>query len=1192
MNLPVCLVVFTALSAVGFVDAKVKTYYLKIEEIIWDYAPSNVNELTGNLLAEEKVARIYSDMYIGKKYKKAVYRRFTDDTYTVRMQHDPNLGFMGPTIRAEVGDVINIHLWNNATVPYSIHPHGVLYNKANEGALYADNTTDRLKQDDSVPPGGRHSYEWIADKEYGPQPDDPNCLTWTYHSHVHSEYDVNSGLIGALIICRPGTYKEDETRTDVDHEFVALFFIPYEIRSHYFEENLKMFVENPDEVDIEEKYFDKGNKMHVVNGHMYANTPGYDMCQGDTVSWHVIGMGSNRDLHTVHFQGQTISHDHHRRDSFIAVPATLRSVVMRADNPGQWTVGCKLYNHWQEGMYALFNVDPTCRNPSAPRQEETLTGATRQFYVQAEEVDWDFGPTGYDGLTNLSLTEPDTDAEVYFETGPERIGGVYKKAIFLEYTDVTFTEQSSRPENLGILGPVIYGEVGDTIEITLKNTGSHPFNMEPHGVFFDKPLTTSGRPKYRGEPAPVEPGQQGTYTWTIPEAVSPSPLDPNCLTYLYVSTIDFEKDSVSGLSGPLLVCKKGTLEQELQKRNLFVLMTVFDESRTWYFKENLQRLENADTVDTGDDDFKEANIMHALNGYMYSNLGGVEFCTDEDTTVRLFAVGTKTDIHSVRIDGVSIRQNGVPTGVVHLFPHTSATITVRANAQGHGSLFCRVNDHLSAGTTAVYQARLCGNDNDKNDNSDEEKSNQKSSSIARTYYVTAEETIWDYNPSKTNAFDEPTDIEGNMGFIHEHYAPGKFIGSKYKKVLYYEYTDDTFTTKKPTPEHLGFLGPVLQGEAGENIEIYFLNKANRAYNMFPWGAVDAEALQDADQAVQPGETKRYVWMIPESASPTANQPSCLSSVYVSSVDKVADVSDGLMGPLLICRKGGLSDTSVDRDFFLQFQNVDENLSHYLDDNIAMFLKKNPETFEGGDAFEESNKMKAINGRFWNLGGLDMFEEEVIRWHLIGWGSEKDYHPVHFHGHTYEFINDGRHTGDVFEVYPGFLGTVTMKVKAVGSWLLHCHVFDHINGGMEAVYRVLPKRDQCNFRNGDGRGGRELFQRRIETEGECIRRCAYLQRTENGAINGVTFGTFTAKCYCEINMSSIKFSSTPYKTCFLKGGAMTLAKSKVMEQKTTKPVSQSKSTAALLDLHSKSIFAIIQQLVERLQALKEQYIIKT
>ena len=62
---------------------------------------------------------------------------------------------------------------------------------------------------------------------------------------------------------------------------------------------------------------------------------------------------------------------------------------------------------------------------------------------------------------------------MYFEKGPARIGGVYKKAVFREFTDGSFTERSPRPEHLGIIGPVIYGEIGDTIELTLRNTGSH-----------------------------------------------------------------------------------------------------------------------------------------------------------------------------------------------------------------------------------------------------------------------------------------------------------------------------------------------------------------------------------------------------------------------------------------------------------------------------------------------------------------------------------------------------------------------------------------------------------------------------------------------------------------------------------------------------------------------------------------------
>lgn len=43
------------------------------------------------------------------------------------------LGFLGPVLWAEVGDVISVHLKNFATRPYTIHPHGVFYEKDSEG---------------------------------------------------------------------------------------------------------------------------------------------------------------------------------------------------------------------------------------------------------------------------------------------------------------------------------------------------------------------------------------------------------------------------------------------------------------------------------------------------------------------------------------------------------------------------------------------------------------------------------------------------------------------------------------------------------------------------------------------------------------------------------------------------------------------------------------------------------------------------------------------------------------------------------------------------------------------------------------------------------------------------------------------------------------------------------------------------
>lgn len=65
-----------------------------------------------------------------------------------------------------------------------------------------------------------------------------------------------------------------------------------------------------------------------------------------------------------------------------------------------------------------------------------------------------------------------SESSKYFIKADDRIGGIYKKALYVEYTDETFSSQKNRNEDelhLGSLGPVIRGEVGDTIEVVFKN---------------------------------------------------------------------------------------------------------------------------------------------------------------------------------------------------------------------------------------------------------------------------------------------------------------------------------------------------------------------------------------------------------------------------------------------------------------------------------------------------------------------------------------------------------------------------------------------------------------------------------------------------------------------------------------------------------------------------------------------------
>jgi Multicopper oxidase len=103
---------------------------------------------------------------------------------------------------------------------------------------------------------------------------------------------------------------------------------------------------------------------------------------------------------------------------------------------------------------------------------QTQTAKVRTYYVAADEVDWDYSPGGVNKMMGMKFEGYST---VFTERGPHRIGTVYRKALYREYTDDTFSRVKPRPaewEDTGILGPILQAEVGDTIHILFKNNAT------------------------------------------------------------------------------------------------------------------------------------------------------------------------------------------------------------------------------------------------------------------------------------------------------------------------------------------------------------------------------------------------------------------------------------------------------------------------------------------------------------------------------------------------------------------------------------------------------------------------------------------------------------------------------------------------------------------------------------------------
>jgi FtsP/CotA-like multicopper oxidase with cupredoxin domain len=341
-------------------QGKIRTFYIAADEVRWDYAPTGINQMTGKPF--DDIANVYmanGKDRIGKVSLKAIYREYADGTFTTLKSIDnkwQHLGMLGPVIHAEVGDTIKVIFKNNARLPFSIHAHGVFYQKDSEGALYNDGVQASGKKGDVVKPGENFTYIWQVPERAGPGPHDLSSIVWMYHSHVDEVSDTYAGLAGPIIITRHGEANPDGTPKGVDKEFVTLFTIFDEGKSPYLDYNIQTFAQDPSSVKLEDADFQESNMRHAINGYMYGNLPGLEMKANTHVRWYVLGMGTETDMHTPHWHGETLLMNGMRTDMVELLPMSMKVLDMYPDNTGTWLYHCHVNDHLTAGMLALFTV--------------------------------------------------------------------------------------------------------------------------------------------------------------------------------------------------------------------------------------------------------------------------------------------------------------------------------------------------------------------------------------------------------------------------------------------------------------------------------------------------------------------------------------------------------------------------------------------------------------------------------------------------------------------------------------------------------------------------------------------------------------------------------------------------------------------------------------------------------------------
>uniref|UniRef100_A0A8C0H708 Plastocyanin-like domain-containing protein n=1 Tax=Chelonoidis abingdonii TaxID=106734 RepID=A0A8C0H708_CHEAB len=839
------------------------------------------------------------------RYKKAVFVEYTDSSFTQTKPKPAWMGLLGPTIRAEVYDTVVVTFKNLASRPFSLHAVGVTYWKASEGAGYKDETSQAEKDDDEVDPGKTHTYVWEILEDQGPTEFDSSCLTSSYFSYTDSVKDINSGLIGALLVCRPGALTKDGTQSTLQ-EFVLLF----SLFSHWC-------ISPPFLADLQ-------------------------LCQKRPVHWHVIGLGTAPEVHSIFFEGHTF------------LPK--KKMRLATDAP---------YEDYYDDNYDLDNTvimfDESDSSPSigarAFAKQEPMTWT---HYIAAEEVDWDYAP----------ITPTYLDSQ-FLEAGPQRIGSKYKKVMFVEYEDGTFKKRKvSDQRDTGILGPVLKGEVGDQFLIVFKNLASRPYNIYPHGLT----SISSYHPDI-----PIDPGQSFKYSWKLTTEDGPAGSDPRCLTRFYYSSINPVRDTASGLIGPLLICSKESMDQRGNQVSSFlsefVLFSVFDENHSWYLAENIQRFcTDAATVNPQDPDFYASNVIHSINGYVFDNLH-LKLCLHQVVYWYVLSVGAQTDFLSVFFSGNTFKHNMVFKDTLTLFPLSGETV------------------FMSMEKPDTEEFDIYG---------EEDQDPRTFTGRVQQYFIAAVEVLWEYESQKPQHFLKVNGPSRGWRKPLQRYKKVVFRGfldNSFTQPLARGELDEHLGILGP------YIRAEVDDVIMVSFKNLASRPYSFHSNLLPYQGGLGENNTPSQEAVQPGELREYSWKVLPQMAPTVNEFDCKAWAYFSSVNLEKDLHSGLVGPLLICRPGVLSPAFRRQlevqEFSLLFTIFDETKSWYLAENMERNCPPLCQIQPDDPDFRRSSYFHAINGYVMDaLPGLVMAQHQRVRWYLLNVGGTEDIHSVYFHGQQF------------------------------------------------------------------------------------------------------------------------------------------------------------------------------------------------
>ena len=232
-------------------------------------------------------------------------------------------------------------------------------------------------------------------------------------------------------------------------------------------------------------------------------------------------------------------------------------------------------------------------------------------------------------------------------------------------------------------------------------------------------------------------------------------------------------------------------------------------------------------------------------------------------------------------------------------------------------------------------------------------------------------------------------------------------------------------------------GPTLEVDAGDHVVIKLTNHAAEPHSVHTHVVRFANASDGVKYGVaKPGETVTVEW----------------DAVFAGSFpyhdhadDESTGVTAGLFGALVVHAP---DDAKAAHENVVLLSDFDTARYKQLPGvGVGDAGPSEVGVYRGGHQY-----MHTLNGRAYEEWSPHFQAKigELVRWRVISIGRE--FHTFHVHGHRWTGA-DGVLT-DSINLGPGTYSTFDWVEDNAGDWLYHCHVPDHMAGGMVGLYSVV------------------------------------------------------------------------------------------------------------------------------------------